>query len=86
MNCKKIDQNLNNVKELCYEMLKIADRGDNLRKDSGCGAIYGYLRDSAYKIRKLVDEEIKLHKLQIKESKNTKGEEPNEYKKEDPSR
>lgn len=69
MDYEKINQNLNNVKELCYEMLKIADRGDNFRKDSGCGAIYGYLRDAAYKIRKLVDKEIESHKYQIKSSK-----------------
>ncbi len=84
MNYEKIDQNLKNVKDLCYEMLEIADHGDKFRKDSGCGAIYGSLRDAAYKLRKLVDKELELHKLEIQRLRQKqKKEESNESKEED---
>jgi len=56
-----INQNLRNVIQLCYEMLEIADRGDSYRKDSGCGAVYGRLRDAAYKIRVQAEQELLLH-------------------------
>jgi len=56
-----IDQNLRNVIQICYEMLEIADRGDSFRQDSGCGAVYGCLRDAAYKIRQLAEHEILQH-------------------------
>ena len=56
-----IDQNLRNVIQICYEMLEIADRGDSYRKDSGCGAVYGRLRDAAYKIRLQAEHELLLH-------------------------
>jgi hypothetical protein len=57
-----IDQNLRNVIQICNEMLEIADRGDSYRKDSGCGAVYGMLRDAAYKIRLQSEHELLLHK------------------------
>lgn len=56
-----VDQNLKNVIRICFEMLEIADRGDAFRQDSGCGAIYGRLRDAAYKIRSLASAELSLH-------------------------
>ena len=56
-----INQNLRNVIQICYEMLEIADRGDSYRKDSGCGAVYGRLRDAAYKIRLQAEHELLLH-------------------------
>jgi hypothetical protein len=56
-----IDQNLRNVIQICYEMLEIADRGDSYRQDSGCGAVYGRLRDAAYKIRLQAEHELLLH-------------------------
>jgi hypothetical protein len=56
-----IDNNLRNVINLCYEMLEHADHGDRFRKDAGCGVVYGTLRDTAYKIRRLAEEELALH-------------------------
>lgn len=56
-----IDQNLRNVIQICYEMLEIADRGDSYRQDSGCGAVYGRLRDAAYKIRLQAEHELLFH-------------------------
>ncbi len=43
-------------------MSKTADEGDSAREDVGCGILYGVLRDSAYKIRKLAEEEREAHK------------------------
>jgi len=55
------DNNLRNVVELCYEMLEHADIGDRFRKDAGCGVVYGTLRDTAYKIRQMAEEELARH-------------------------
>jgi len=43
-------------------MIKIADKGDIDREDVGCGILYGVLRDSAYKVKKLAEEEKAKHK------------------------
>jgi hypothetical protein len=47
--------------ELVERMIEIADEGDIVREDSGCGVLYGVLRDSAYKIKKLAEEEKEMH-------------------------
>jgi hypothetical protein len=46
---------------LTEQMVGIADQGDEAREDVGCGVLYGLLRDSAYKIRKVAEEEIEAH-------------------------
>jgi hypothetical protein len=47
--------------ELADLMLKVADEGDAARKDVGCGVLYGVLRDSAYRIKKLAEAEREAH-------------------------
>jgi hypothetical protein len=47
--------------ELADLMLKLADEGDAARKDVGCGVLYGVLRDSAYRIKKLAEVEREAH-------------------------
>ena len=47
--------------ELTEKMLAIADRGDAVREDNGCGVLYGVVRDSAFKIKKLAEEEKEVH-------------------------
>ncbi len=42
-------------------MLNLADEGDAVREDVGCGILYAVLRDSAYKIRKLAEAEREAH-------------------------
>jgi len=42
-------------------MMELADQGDADREDNGCGILYGVLRDSAYKLKKLADAEKKNH-------------------------
>ena len=47
---------------LTQEMLALADEGDRDRDDPSCAILYGILRDAAYKIRKLTQEECDRHK------------------------
>ena len=47
--------------ELVKHMIEIADEGDLVREDAGCGVLYGVLRDSAFKIKKLAEEEKEMH-------------------------
>ena len=58
--------NLNIVKviRLSRDMMLLADLGDQSRLDGSCGVLYGTLRDSAYKLRRLAEQEIKRHKDQ----------------------
>jgi hypothetical protein len=42
-------------------MLELADEGDAVREDVGCGILYAVLRDSAYKIKKLAEAEREAH-------------------------
>lgn len=55
--------NLHIVKtlQLTEKMIRLADRGEADRSDNGCGILYGVLRDSAYKLRKLAEEEKRNH-------------------------
>jgi hypothetical protein len=43
-------------------MLTLAERGDQVREDNGCGVLYGVLRDSAYNLKKLAEKEKAAHK------------------------
>jgi hypothetical protein len=47
--------------DLAREMLLLSDEGEALREDSGCGVLYGVIRDSAYKIKKLAETEREAH-------------------------
>jgi hypothetical protein len=47
--------------ELVERMIEIADEGDIVREDAGCGVLYGVVRDSAFKIKKLAEEEKETH-------------------------
>ena len=47
--------------ELVENMIDLANRGDTDREDNGCGILYGILRDSAYKLKKLAEEEKQNH-------------------------
>jgi hypothetical protein len=47
--------------KLVEEMIYLADQGDMHREDNGCGILYGVLRDSAYKLKKLAENEKKNH-------------------------
>ena len=47
--------------KLVEEMIYLADQGDMHREDNGCGILYGVLRDSAYKLKKLAENEKENH-------------------------
>ncbi len=56
-----VNDNLRKVLKLCGYMLELSDLGDKYREDAGCGAVYGALRDQAYKLRQLAESELDLH-------------------------
>ena len=55
--------NLIRLLRLTREMLAVADEGDRDRDDASCGIIYGILRDTAYRLRQLAENECETHKL-----------------------
>ena len=59
---KCCNENLSKALELADSLLVLADAGDRLREDVGCGVLFGSIRDSAYKIRALAETEIAEHK------------------------
>jgi hypothetical protein len=56
------NKNIIKVLRLSRDMMLLADRGDESRQDRSCGVLYGTLRDSAYKLRSLAEQEIDMHK------------------------
>lgn len=58
---KPCDQNIKATLKIVDEMIKLATRGDTDREDTGCGILYGIILDSAYKIKKLAEEEKEAH-------------------------
>lgn len=56
------NKNIIKVLRLSRDMMLLADRGDENRQDRSCGVLYGTLRDSAYKLRSLAEQEIDIHK------------------------
>ena len=56
------NENLLKTVRLTREMLALADEGDRDRNDDSCGIVYGVLRDCAYRLRKLAEEECDKHK------------------------
>lgn len=61
-NLEAYNKNLLAALRLTREMLALADEGDRDRNDPSCGILYGIMRDSAYRIRKLAEEECAKHK------------------------
>ena len=58
---KPCDNNLKKVITLAERMIRLADAGDADREDTGCGILYGMLRDSGYKIMQLAEAEKLKH-------------------------
>ena len=58
---KPCNHNLRKALSLVEEMIDLADQGDADREDVGCGVLYGIIRDSAYKIQKMAQEEKRRH-------------------------
>ena len=58
---RSCDNNIKKTLALVNEMIKVADKGDIEREDTGCGILYGVLRDSAYKLKNLAEKEKEAH-------------------------
>ena len=58
---KPCNHNIKLTIQLTREMIRLADKGDDDREDTGCGVLYGVLRDSAYKILQMAEKEKKRH-------------------------
>ena len=58
---KPCDRNIVKTLNLVEEMIALADQGDSDREDVGCGVLYGVLRDAAYKLKRMAEEEKRAH-------------------------
>jgi len=56
------DESIRKTLGLVDTMLELADEGDEVREDNGCGVLFGVLRDSAFKLKKLAESERDAHK------------------------
>jgi hypothetical protein len=56
------DEAIKKTLGLADHMLELADEGDAVREDSGCGVLYGIVRDAAFKIKKIAEAEREAHK------------------------
>ncbi len=55
------NDNIKKTLDLTEKMIKLANKGDIDREDTGCGILYGVLLDSAYKLKKLAEKEKEVH-------------------------
>ena len=58
---KACDKTIKKTFALVESMLKLADQGDAVREDNGCGVLFGVVRDAAFKIKKLAEAEKETH-------------------------
>lgn len=58
---KRCDINIKSALKLVDDMIELANRGDADREDTGCGILYGIIRDSAWKIKKTAEKERDAH-------------------------
>ena len=55
------DESLKDTFVLVDRMFELADDGDSVREDTGCGVLFSVLRDAAYRIRQLAEAEREAH-------------------------
>jgi hypothetical protein len=58
---KPCNEMLRKTLDLAERMTRLADQGDAAREDDGCGVLYGIVRDAAFKIRKVAEQERDAH-------------------------
>jgi len=58
-----INDHLCRLVALTREMMALADEGDRDRDDASCGILYGILRDTAYHLRLMAQQECQKHRL-----------------------
>ena len=54
-------ENIKITLDLVGQMIQLANKGAEEREDIGCGILYGIMLDSAYKIKKIAEEEKVSH-------------------------
>lgn len=59
---KECNENILKVLDLAREMIVLSDKGGADSEDDSCIMLYGVIRDSAYRIRKLAEDEKVSHK------------------------
>lgn len=59
---KACDQNIQSAIKLSKQMIALATKGYSECRDTGCMILYGVILDSAYKMKKIAENEIKVHK------------------------
>jgi hypothetical protein len=55
------NESIQRTLELTERMLHLAEEGDRVREDVGCGILYAVIRDCAYKVRRLAEAERDAH-------------------------
>ncbi len=55
------NESIQKALDITAHMLDLAEEGDRVREDVGCGILYAVVRDSAYKIRRLAEAERDAH-------------------------
>ena len=58
---KPCNQKILETIEMAKKLIELADEGDRERNDDGCGVLFGVVRDSAYKIKALAEDEKRKH-------------------------
>lgn len=58
---KKCDQNIVRTIDIAHEMIRLAQTAYEQREDPACGALYGILLDSGYRILDLAQKERQKH-------------------------
>lgn len=58
---KSCDKNIQSTLMLVDSMIELACKGEADREDVGCGILYGIILDSAYKIKKIAENEKEMH-------------------------
>jgi|GEM_PF-633339 len=60
---KPCDLHLQESLQLAERMIALSFQGDQDREDTGCGIIYGVMRDAGFRLKQLVTREIENHRL-----------------------
>jgi len=60
---KMCNKHIAEVLEIVERMIKLADTGAIDSEDNSCVALYGVLKDSAYRIRKMAENEKRKHQV-----------------------
>jgi len=65
------EEHIENALRLAHELILLADAGDDVREDIGCGILFGTIRDCAYKIQTLARQELQEHQKKRRKDVNS---------------